>query len=287
VVVGNLGYIADRLDVDPTTGAVRDVVGLQVSSTQQSDPSELAAQQQRVVASWKVALDLNGTFNGTAYLGGWHGLSAFHGFGLSRTTGVCGLDCGDFEEHVHPFLPADAAGRDIRALTITPLGDLWVGDADAVWFVAQRSQGPYNDFFSPAPQIPGQSATYLDIFPGVADMVYGIATDGAGGVYVASYNNGLAYLAPGSYAPTYWSTADKLPSNNLTSVVVDGGDVWIGTLRSGVVRYTPASGTWTYYTQAGSGLPSDDVRAIWTSTRAGVRTVYIATDYGIGVYTGP
>jgi len=52
------------------------------------------------------------------------------------------------------------------------------------------------------------------------------------------------------------------------------------------VRFTPASNTWTYYTTA-SGLPSNDVRALSVSNRGGVRTLYVATDWGVAVYTGP
>jgi hypothetical protein len=52
------------------------------------------------------------------------------------------------------------------------------------------------------------------------------------------------------------------------------------------VRYTPTGDSWSYYTTA-SGLPSNDVRAIWAASRGGVRTIYIATDNGIGVYSGP
>jgi hypothetical protein len=293
VVVGNIGFIADRLDVDPATGAVRDVVGLQVTRTQHDDSTpaaaaELAAQQQREVASWKVALDLNGTFSGTAYLGGWHGLSALHGLGQTRTSALCGLGCYDYEEHVHAFTATDAAGRDVRAIAITPVGDLWVGDADVVWFLAQRSQGPYNDFFTPPPAIPGQSAQYLDVFPGVPDMVFGIAVDGDGGIWVASWGNGLARLAPPSYAPTYWSAADRLPESYLTGVAVDGsGDVWIATASAGVARYRPSAGDWSYYTTA-SGLPSDHLRAVYVDRYAASgRVVYFATDAGIAVYGGP
>jgi hypothetical protein len=291
-VVGNIGYIADRIDVDPATGALRDVIGLQVTRTQHDDSTpaaaaELAAQRQRVVASWKVAVDVNGTFDGTAYLGGWHGLSAFHGMTLPRGSGVCGLGCSDFEEHVHAFLSTDAAGRDIRAITFTPTGDLWIGDADVVWFLAQRSQGPFDDFFSPAPQIPGQTADHLDVFPGRPDMVFGIAVDGGGGVWVASYGNGLAYLAPSSYAPTYWTAADQLPDNYLTGVAVDGsGDVWVATQSAGVARYVPALQSWTYYTAA-SGLPSNSVRALYIDPHVSGRAVYFATANGIARYAGP
>jgi hypothetical protein len=287
-VIGNQGFIADRLDVEPSSGAVRDVVGLQVSLTQQPDPTEMMQQQQRVVASWKVALDLNGTLGGTAYLGGWHGLSAFHGFMNSATTGICGSGCGNFEEHAHPITQTNIEGRDIKAIAVTPEGDLWVGDADSLWFMPQRSVGANADFFQ-NPVIPGQGAAYLDVFPGQTDNIDGVDLDGAGGIYVASSSNGLVYLAPSTYAPTYWSAADKLPQDTLRSVAVDqAGDVWIGTQSAGVVRYTPSSGTWSYYTQAGSGLPSNDIRAIHVDKYAASgRTVYFATDNGIAIYTGP
>ena len=287
-VIGNQGFIADRIDVDPTSGAVGDVVGLQVSLTQQPDPTEMMEQQQRVVASWKVALDLNGTLGGTAYLGGWHGLSAFHGFMNSATSGICGSGCASFEEHAHPITQTNIEGRDIKAIAVTPEGDLWVGDADSLWFIPQRSVGPNADFFQ-NPVIPGQTAAYLDVFPGQTDNITGVDVDAAGGIYVASETNGLVYLAPSTYAPTYWSAADKLPADALRSVAVDqAGDVWIGTERAGVVRYTPSSGTWTYYTQAGSGLPSNDIRAIHVDKYASTgRSVYFATDNGVAVYTGP
>ena len=52
--------------------------------------------------------------------------------------------------------------------------------------------------------------------------------------------------------------------------------------------YTPSSGTWTYYTQASAGLPSNDIRAIHVDKYATTgRTVYFATDYGVAVYNGP
>jgi hypothetical protein len=290
VVVGHIGYSVSRLDVDPGSGAVRDVVGVQVTSTQQSDPAELMAQQQREVASWKVTLDLNGTIGGTAYFGGWHGTSALHNLNASRGSGVCGAGCGDYEEHVHGFFNGNTqpGGRDVRALVVTPEGDLWMGDADVISFIPQRSAGANADFFQNV-AIPGQpNASALDVFPGVVDNTFGMAVDKSHGLYVASYGNGLAYLTANSYTPTYWSAADKLPQNYLTSVIVDGdGDVWIGTDSAGVVRYQPSSKTWVYYTTA-SGLPSNNIRAIYLDKYAASgRGVYFATSNGIGVYTGP
>jgi ligand-binding sensor domain-containing protein len=70
-------------------------------------------------------------------------------------------------------------------------------------------------------------------------------------------------------------------------VVVDpAGDVWIATASAGVVRYQPSSQTWVYYTTA-SGLPSNDIRAIYLDQYASSgRTVYFATDNGVAAYSG-
>src|SRR5262249_34656699 len=100
--------------------------------------------------------------------------------------------------------------------------------------------------------------------------------------------NGLAYLAPGSYAPTYFTADDTLPSNQLTDVVVDrDGDVWIGTHGAGIARYSPSAATFTYYTSK-SGLPSDNIRRISIDPfRTDPRVLYIAPANGIAVYAGP
>jgi hypothetical protein len=290
VVVGHLGYSATRLNVDPASGAVQSTVGVQVTSTQQPDPTEMTAQQQRETSSWKVVVDLNGTYNGTAYFGGWHGTSALHNIGTTRASGVCGQGCADYEEHIHGFFDGGTqpGGRDVRALAITPEGDLWMGDADVISFVPQRSAGANADFFQNV-AIPGQpNASALDVFPGVADNTFGIAVDKSHGLYVASYGNGLAYLTANSYTPTYWSATDKLPENYLTGVVVDpAGDVWIATDSAGVVRYQPSSQTWVYYTTA-SGLPSNNIRAVYLDKYAASgRAVFFATASGVAAYTGP
>jgi hypothetical protein len=274
-VIGNIGYIADKLQVDPSTGAVQSVEGYQVTSAQQPNPDELKAQQQRVVATWRAIVDLNGVFNGTAYIGGFHGTSAIHAL-----QGGCG--CMDFEEHVHPFFNGNTqtAGGDVRGYALTPQGDVWVGDRDVVALYLARSRGPNANL-----EETWQAS--LDVFPGRKDEVWGLGVDASGGVWVASYGNGAAYLAPGTYAPTYYGLADKLPSNYLTGVAVDKlGDVWFATFNAGVVRYTPGANAWTYYTSA-SGLPSNDIRNIYSDRNASGRAIYIATGSGVAVYTGP
>jgi hypothetical protein len=289
VAIGNIGYIGDRLDVDPSSGKVLDVVGMQVTSTQQPNASELEAQQQREVASWKAALDLNGTFHGTAYFGGWHGTGALHGFMQARASGLCGQGCFDYEEHIHPFSSdGDTVfGGDVHAVTITPEGDVWLGDRKALYLLPQRSVGPSADLFQAPPTIiPGQSAQYLQPFPGASggdEWIWAIAVDKSGGLWVASYGNGLVYLTAGSYSPTYFSASDKLPSNNLTGVAVDGsGDVWLGTSNAGVARYNPSTKAWLYYTVS-SGLASNNIRAVWFDKYGSPGAIYFATDNGISV----
>ena len=287
VFVGNIGFTGDRLDVDPNTGAVRDVVGMEVTSTQQSGEAELPEQQKREIATWKAIVDLNGPMNGRAYFGGFHGLSALSGMNAPMGSRLCGLNCPQYEQHVHPFSSdmSTVLGRDIRAITLTAAGDLWVGDADSVWFYPQRSAGPNSDFFQPF-GIPGQpSQASVDVFPGVADMVYGIGADAAGGVWVASFGNGLAYLAPKTYAPTRFTAPTGLPQNNLTGLAIDSnGDIWIGTNSAGVARYTPSTQTWQYLTTS-TGLPSNAIRSVNIDKYAGNgQWVWFATGNGAAVY---
>ena len=288
VFVGHLGMIGDRLQVDPASGAVQSIESLAVTAIQQMDPTELGPQQQREVSVLRAVVDLAGPFGGTVYFGGWHGTSALHGMTLPRQTSVCG--CYDYEEHVHPFGDGGDAifGTDVRGLALTPEGDLWMGDRRALYFMPERSAGPMADFFQPI-GIPGRPVnSVIDVFPGVDDFTYGIALDANGGVYVASFGNGLAYLAPGSYVATYFTAANTLPSNDLTDVVVDrNGDVWIGTHGAGIARYTPSAATFTYYT-AKSGLPSGNIRRLSLDPfRTDARVLYIATDNGIAIYAGP
>jgi hypothetical protein len=279
-VVGNVGAIADRVRVDPVTGVVLALENLQVTSANVNPNSaeEYPEHLKRVVATHKVIVDLDGTFNGTAYLGGWHGWSALHGM-----NGDCG--CLAFEEHQH-YIGCDSSGEaagcwdgDVWALARTAAGDIWAGDRHFVQLLKQRSIGPRADFFD-------AQATWLaaiDVFPRVRDEVHGLAVDAAGGVWVASEGNGLAYLAPATYAPTYWTAADSLPMNRLHGVIVDGGgDVWMGTAGAGVARYSPATQSWVYYTTA-SGLPSNKINAI-TIDQYGNGRIFIATADGMAVY---
>ena len=269
-IVGNFGEIADRVQLNPATGAITRLDNMQVTPAN-TTPSEYPEHVKRVVAAWRAVVDLNGTFQGTAYIGGFHGYYAFHGL-----TADCG--CLAFEEHQHYINDTLIAGGDVRALAIALDGDVWQGDRDVVTLLPQRSKGANTGFFD------YDFTVALDVFPGVRDEVSGLAVDGAGGVYVASDGNGLAYLAPSTYATSYWSAATTLPQNHLKSVAVDAtGDVWIATASAGVARLHPATGAWTYYQQS-TGLPSNDIRAIYWDKLSAGKKIYIATDNGIAIY---
>ena len=69
---------ADRLQVNPATGQVVKIDNMQVTMAN-TNAAEYPEHKKRVVAVWRSVVDLNGAFNGTAYLGGFHGFYAFHG----------------------------------------------------------------------------------------------------------------------------------------------------------------------------------------------------------------
>jgi hypothetical protein len=262
-MVGNIGAIADRLEVNPSNGAVLRIDNLAVTSAQQPNPTELAAQQARVVAVWRSVVDLNGTYSGTSYLGGFHGTYAFHGL-----TGNCGCTPA-FEEHMHVITDSDVYGGDTRGLAISPMGDLWTGDRDVLACLPQRSMGPYTDFFM-------TYSAVIDVWPGVRDEIAGIATDSGNGVWVASNTNGLAHVSS-SQSVAFIST----PQAALRGVAVDNkGMVWVGTATMGLGRYDPAARSWTWY-HASSGLPSDNVQAVYFDRWSGGAKIWVATDYGI------
>jgi ligand-binding sensor domain-containing protein len=273
-VIGNVGAIADRMIVSPSSGAVQRIDNMQVTiaNIPADKQWEYPEHIKRVVAGRRAIADLNGTYEGTAYIGGFHGYYAYHGLGDD-----CG--CLAFEEHQHGFINVTTGGGDVRGLALSPDGDVWQGDRDMVTLLPQRSRGPRTGFFD------FDFTATLDVFPDVRDEVWGLAVDGTGGVYVASYGNGLAYLAPATYAASYWSSATTLPQNHLTSVAVDAhGDVWVATADAGLARLHPSTGTWTYYTRA-SGLPSNDANVIYADRLTGSNRLYVATTNGIAIFT--
>ena len=279
-IVGNMGAIADRLRVDPKSGAVQSVENLAV--TTKSTPADLLDDHKvRVIGTLKVITVLDGAKNGTAYLGGYHGFYALHGL-----RGDCGC-ASDFEEHQH-FVGCDSSGEQYGCfdgenwgLAMNPSGDVWAGDRHFVSLLPQRSLDPN------AGLMDAKFIAAIDVFPGLRDEVHGLAVDGNGGVWVASDGNGLAYIQSSNQAPMYWSAATTLPMNHLHGAALDpAGDLWIGTSGAGVARYDAARDHWTYYTAAAGGLADDTINTIYTDQFAHARRMFIATHSGITLYEG-
>jgi Two component regulator propeller len=278
-VVGNIGAIADRLTVDPKTGAIQDIHNLKITSTT-TRADFVEDHLVRVIGTHKIITVLDGALNGTAYLGGWHGFYALHGL-----NGDCNCK-SDFEEHQH-YYGCDSSGAqfgcwdgDVWGLAMSPQGDVWAGDRHFVQLLQQRSLGPNTGLME------GGFEVGIDVFPGLRDEVHGLAVDAAGGVWVASDGNGLAYLTPDTREPTYWSAATTLPKNHLRGAALDpDGDLWIGTDGAGVSRYNVKDNHWTYYTAA-SGLADDRVNTVYVDQFSRTRRIFVATHNGVTAYQG-
>ena len=87
----------------------------------------------------------------------------------------------------------------------------------------------------------------------------GVASDGAGGVWLAS-SSGAVHLDASRRATVYNASNSPLPGSGLVSASVDSHDnVWFAT-RSGAYRLAP-DGTWASFNTSNSGLGTD---FLWT-----------------------
>lgn len=266
-IVGNIGAIADRLEVDPATGAILRLENMQVDVS--SGEWEKLEQRRRVVATLVVAVDLNGTLNGTAYLGGYHGISAFHGVASD-------CRCLAFEQHTHYVDDNVLAGSSVRAFDFDADGDLWSGDRKIASLLIQRSRGPNTDLWQPF-------AAGVDVWPPFSDGddITGLAVDARGSVWIASSTKGLARLDPPSWRPTYVAT----PTTDLTGVAVDrAGDVWIGSNSNGLYRHRPSTGAMVRYTTA-DGLPANQIRRVHADKLTAGGPILVGTRRGAALVT--
>lgn len=101
-----------------------------------------------------------------------------------------------------------------------------------------------------------------------------IAADGT--VWVATYNDGLRKLSPGSSEWVYIKTGDDHANNQVRSITpVADGSIWFGT-ESGAARWSQETG-WTSYTSA-DGLINDSVYGIALSSNG---DIWFATAGGV------
>jgi ligand-binding sensor domain-containing protein len=129
---------------------------------------------------------------------------------------------------VEPYDQQDDRG--VTAIFEDPIGNLWIGNQDGL--VRQdATTGSIIHFFHD-PQDPGS-------LPG--ETVQTILAEENGTLWVGTFRNGLARLAPGSSRFEHFKhkpgRPSGLPSNQVNALALDkAGTVWVGT-RTGLVRY--------------------------------------------------
>jgi hypothetical protein len=267
--IGTAGKWADVVDVR-TDGS------LAVHHLTITNPIHAA----HVTIAYRFVVDLGSAYGGTVWIGAEHGHSTVHGI----ATGYCwGMD-GCFEEHRHSD-PGGGPAGDVKGLAVCPDHQLWTGDA---WWVGRMrwgGAGTTPDFWRVGAD--GYPDPLIDGFPGVDDNISAIACDDLGGLWVASYGNGLLHLDPATFTPQYFDAADSLSQNVLTAVLVDAdGSVWIGTGWAGITRYQPQTGRLVYY-NALAGLRANEITALAADFTQTPRTIYIGSVGGLSAYSGP
>lgn len=125
----------------------------------------------------------------------------------------------------------------------------------------------------------GVNYTYIDTTPAkqklVDNRVNAIAVDNQCIVKFIGTRGGFSVCPVGNQCQNF-TTGNGLPQNDITSVAVVCGKVWLGTRDSGVVIFTPPS-TFTRLTGA-NGLPDNHITSI--GSNANNCTAYVASKDG-------
>ncbi|MDR0306012.1 MAG: hypothetical protein LBI42_04140 [Chitinispirillales bacterium] len=111
-----------------------------------------------------------------------------------------------------------------------------------------------------------------------SDKVKTIVVDGSKQLWFAT-PAGAVMRGANSNNFTVHTTENGLPGNNVLSIAVSKGDVWVGT-ENGAARFR--GGSWTKFTTA-DGLVSDKVQAIAVDSKG---TVWFGTNRGINSFDG-
>jgi len=155
-----------------------------------------------------------------------------------------------------------AKGSDVNCLMPRRDGKVWVGSDS-------RGVG----LFDPAD---GSVRYYNGV--GTCAAVTSMLEAADGTIYVGSFSRGLQRMRGSA---TERLVTDTPVDSVYTWALANGpgGDIWVGSLESGLFRYRPGVGVVAEYNTL-NGLPSDCILAL-DSTPDG--TLYVATAYGVGV----
>lgn len=157
---------------------------------------------------------------------------------------------------------------DVNRLTVGRNGNIWIG-TDASGLLS----------FNPAT---GQTVSYPDAADnGNAPAITSILETQNGDLYVGSFSRGIKRLRGGKLEHLVTATAlDSVYSWAL--IPADNGNIWIGTLGSGVFYFNPATNHIRRFTSHNSGLSSDFIVSV---ARGKNGLVYFATAVGVSVYS--
>ena len=237
-----------------------------------SPPSDLYPEGRDILRTcYRIVPVLEGPFAGDVWFGCNHGAAMWS------------AGYGQVFEHVHPAINIGDSlfTGDFRGIAITPEGNVWVGAAARTGLIRYADAG--GNFWAPI-------SPELDVWPDEValdpdghDWVMALAADEAGGLWVGSFGNGLAYrAADGSIL--YLTTANGLLDNRMRDLALDpDGSLWVAN-EAGLIRLF--GGTVGQVFDATDGVPGT-VLSVFVDEWSTPRRVIVGTTEGVAVYEGP
>ncbi len=203
-------------------------------------------------------------------------------FGCNHGVAMWSARWGRVLEHRHTAINRNGSlyTGDFRGLAVAPNGNVWIGGAHRGGVIHYADEG--GNFFAPIdPEIdafpPGVSKD-----PNADDWTMAMAVDGAGGVWVAGFGNGLGHMTEGG-SWTHLTTADGLPDDRVYDLARDpDGTLWAAA-GEGLVRLDGHAIVQTFNNMNG---PNGTYMAVGIDAASSPRRVLFGTSRGIGVYDG-
>ncbi|HEY0839492.1 MAG TPA: two-component regulator propeller domain-containing protein, partial [Vulgatibacter sp.] len=222
---------------------------------------------------YKMVPVLSGPFAGDVWFGCNHGVAMWN----ERFQMV--------QEHQHAAISLNDSlyVGDFRGVAVAPDGNVWMGGDVRSALLRYADEG--GQFWATMDEMdvwpPGVALDPTD--PLANDWVMDMAVDSMGGLWVASFGNGLAHMAPdGSWS--YLDTRQGLPDNRVYGLAFDpDGSLWIAT-DAGLARM--GGGSLRQVFGAGDGLPGT-ILGVAVDATSTPRRVIVGTSAGIGIYDGP
>ncbi len=144
------------------------------------------------------------------------------------------------------FIPRHE-GRDLTSITA-----LCADRDDGIWFATGASVFRHATAFTE-----GEQLQQVDLPLGPQVQVVALHADGAGGVWVGTFGQGVYHIPPNG-SPVHYRQADGLVNDNVLAIRSHAGRTWFATL-GGICSWSEASGAGAFTTAAipGSGFVYD------------------------------